>query len=194
MKKNERAGFWAALEGGQRAPRPLPQELSGIEHAEPAEAHVSRASHPATEPELRQEPRLICLPWRAWQQSPARSQQTQGLPRSSAFSCGIACSGVQPGMPVLEWLFGTNKPQTKVQQAQDASASGADAASSATPASRPPMDKARHLAAACKDWAARVPAPDCRASRSCAISSGAKATERVSACRPSLAQYRAGAA
>ena len=185
MKKNERAGFWAALEGSQRAPRPSGAQgdaRNAVGHIAPASTSAATPpsapveapapTAPAAEPELRQEPRLNMSGVDDMATEPqwtAQNVEPTLAPAEAAVSPAVESSAAAFSQSSQSWsAYSTpNQSQAHVHQALNASVSGADLADSGDapsaaprPASarKPAMDKARQLAATCKDWVARVPA------------------------------------
>lgn len=144
MKKNDRAGFWAALEGQQpSSTNPLAQPQSTA----PVSQAAAQQSLLQPEPEVlqRQEPHLDNLDVR--QEPVLESQPPIAAPQPEAAAFSQAGQGWH-GYSV------PNQPQTQDTQAQAASVSGANR--QAKPKANP-LGKAQNLAANCKDWIARLP-------------------------------------
>lgn len=143
MKKNERAGFWAALEGSQPLQKPL---SDGFAPLMPAAA--PQAAHASTEPGPRQEPSLD-----------RADTRPEALPESSPSFANPAlppepqAADFSPTAQGWTGYSASNMAQAKEQKAVNASVSGADGPRSGK------LDKAKALAATCKDLAGRIPRP-----------------------------------
>ena len=143
MKKNERAGFWAALEGSQPLQKPLSDEF-----APPMPAAAPQAAHASTEPGPRQEPSLD-----------RADTRPEALPESSPSFANPAlppepqAADFSPSGQGWTGYSTSNMAPAKEQKAVDASVSGADGPRSGK------LDKAKALAATCKDLAGRIPRP-----------------------------------
>ncbi|MEG0141034.1 MAG: YihY family inner membrane protein [Comamonas sp.] len=142
MKKNDRTGFWAALEGNPQAQQPSPAGVT-----------------PSHEPHLRQEPSLqepqfdvqepqFAPPLNSpfadqppQQAAPPAASQAASFSQAGQSGSGYAAHSAQ------------NMPPAQAHQAEAASVSGASAA----PADR--FGKAKVLLAGCKDLAGRIPKP-----------------------------------
>ena len=142
MKKNDRTGFWAALEGNPQAQQPSPAGVT-----------------PSPEPHLRQEPSLQEPQFEAQEpqfapplnsshaEQPSQQAVPPAAPPAASFSqAGQSWSGyAAPSAPKM--------PPAQAHKAGAASVSGASTAL----ANR--FGKAKVLLAGCKDLAGRIPKP-----------------------------------
>lgn len=167
MKKNERAGFWAALEGKAQQARPVTGDRDSP--AQPASAHAPAAAQVASAGPLdqRQEPSLdgpgIPLePVFEPMAEPGRSMSPPEPVPAPSVSPAAAFSTAAQGWSSYST---PNATPAQEQKAAHAYASGVADSPDLRPqrvAERPrgsSLDKARALAAGCKDLAGRIPKP-----------------------------------
>ena len=157
MKKNDRAGFWAALEGQRPGSVPAPASTPA---AAQSAAWVQPSSHqPAVQQSLLQ-PELQPEQQQEQQQEPVQRQEPhldnldarQEPVLETVAPAAEAASHADSSAPEQGWRreSESNQPQAIDLQAQAASVSGAKR-------KRNSLRKTQNLAAACKDWVARVP-------------------------------------
>ena len=168
MKKNERAGFWAALEGKAQQARPVTEDRDRV--VSPASTAATAAANVAAEPrqvEQRQEPSLdgpglplepVFEPLPDLGNDLARHEPVPAPAATPAAAFSTAAQG---------WTsYSTpNTTPAQEQKAVHACVSGVTDSpddSSQRVAESPRssrLDKARALAASCKDLAGRIPKP-----------------------------------
>ena len=151
MKKNERAGFWAALEGKTQQARPAVQDRG----------RLAQTANAAAEPRpinQRQEPRLNAP---ASPLEPVIEPMHGPVPTPVASSAAASSAAAQGGSR----HSAPNAAQGQSQTVEPALFSGGgdspggrcERGTERTPGPR--LDRARALAAGCKDLAGRIPRP-----------------------------------
>ncbi len=164
MKKNERAGFWAALEGKAQQARSVTEDrdraASPASAASPAAAELrqfEQRQEPSLDgPGLPLEPVFEPMPDLGNDSARPESVPAPAVSPAAAFSTG-AQGWTSSSMP--------NATQAQDQKAMHASVSGttdspgdsSERVAESLRSSR--LDKARALAASCKDLAGRIPKP-----------------------------------
>ena len=165
MKKNERAGFWAALEGKTQQARPLTEDRD--RSAQPALADTPAAAQAAGAGPLdqRQEPSLDGpgIPLEPVFEPMGEPGRSMGLPEPVPAPAVSPAAAFSTGAQGWTSYSTPNATPAQAQKAVHASASGATDSPDPRPervaerSSR--LDKARALAAGCKDLAGRIPKP-----------------------------------
>lgn len=150
MKKNDRTGFWTALEGNPQAQPPSPAGVT-----------------PSPEPHLRQEPSLYEPQFDAQEPpfAPPLNSSHADLPPQQAVSSGAppvapqTASFSQAGQSWSGYASSSapKMPPAQAHQAEAASVSGVS--SEIRKASADKFGKAKVLLAGCKDLAGRIPKP-----------------------------------
>ncbi|EED66456.1 ribonuclease BN [Comamonas testosteroni KF-1] len=162
MKKNERAGFWAALEGKTQQARPLTEDRD--RSAQPASADTPAAAQAAGAGPLdqRQEPSLD-IPLEPVFEPMGEPGRSMGLPEPVPAPAVSPAAAFSTGAQGWTSYSTPNATPAQAQKAVHASISGAtdspDPRTERVAERSSRLDKARALAAGCKDLAGRIPKP-----------------------------------
>lgn len=165
MKKNERAGFWAALEGKTQQARPLTEDRD--RSAQPASADTPAAAQAAGAGPLdqRQEPSLDGpgIPLEPVFEPMGEPGRSMGLPEPVPAPAVSPAAAFSTGAQGWTSYSTPNSTPAQAQKAVHACVSGAtdspDPRTERVAERSSRLDKARALAAGCKDLAGRIPKP-----------------------------------